>query len=98
MSVNNQATLTGDFGYTLASAYWRKGLATEAARAILRAGFKDLGLRRIWAESDVSNVGSWDVMQKLGMRRESHFRRDKPSRDGWRDSYLYAILAEEFLG
>lgn len=96
LSVHNQATLTGDFGYTLASAYWRQGLATEAARAILRAGFKDLGLRRIWAECDVRNVGSWGVMEKLGMRREAHFRQDKRSRDGWRDSYLYAILAEEF--
>ena len=96
LSVNNQATLAGDFGYVLASAYWRRGLATEAAVAILRAGFKDLGLRRIWAECDVRNVGSWGVMQKLGMRREAHFRQDKRSRDGWRDSYLYAILAEEF--
>lgn len=98
LSVKNVATGTGDFGYTLASAYWRQGLGTEAARAILRTGFETLGLRRIWAECDVRNVGSWGVMQKLGMRREAHFRCDKPSRDGWRDSYLYAILVEEFLG
>lgn len=96
LSVNNATTRTGDFGYSLASTYWRKGLGTEAARAILRAGFEELGLRRIWAECDTRNRGSWGVMQKLGMRREALFRQDKWSRDGWRDSYLYAILADEF--
>ena len=98
LSVNNESTGTGDFGYTLASAYWRQGLGTEAARAILRVGFEDLGLRRIWAECDVRNIGSWGIMQKLGMRREAHFRQDKRSRDGWRDSCLYAMLADEFQG
>ena len=96
LSITNPATRTGDLGYSLASAYWRHGLGTEAAGAILRAGFEDLDLRRIWAECDTRNVGSWGIMQKLGMRREAHFRKDKPSRDGWRDSYLYAILADDF--
>ena len=96
LSLNNSATQTGDFGYCLASPYWRQGLGIEAARAILGAGFNELGLRRIWAECDVRNLGSWRLMQTLGMRREAHFLRDKRSRDGWRDSYLYAILAEEF--
>ncbi len=96
LSVRNAATSTGDFGYSLAQPYWRQGLGTEAARAMLHVGFEHLGLSRIWAECDVRNVGSWGIMQKLGMRREAHFRQDKPARDGWRDSYLYAILAEEF--
>lgn len=96
LSVNSEVTRTGDIGYTLASAYWRQGLGTEAARAILLAGFETLGLRRIWAECDVRNIGSWGVMEKLGMRREAHFRQDKRSRDGWRDSYLYAMLADEY--
>ncbi len=94
LGVNDEATRTGDIGYSLASAYWRQGLGTEAARAMLRAGFEVLKLRRIWAECDVRNTGSWGVMEKVGMRREAHFRQDKPGRDGWRDSYLYAMLAE----
>ena len=98
LSVNSEATRTGDIGYTLASAYWRQGLGTEAAQAILRVGFDDLGLRRIWAECDARNIGSWGIMQKLGMRREAHFRQDKRSRDGCCDSYLYAMLADEFQG
>lgn len=96
LGVRDEATRTGDIGYSLASAYWRQGLTTEAARAMLRAGFEDAGLRRIWAECDTRNIGSYGVMEKLGMRREGHLRQDKRARDGWRDSYLYAILATEF--
>jgi RimJ/RimL family protein N-acetyltransferase len=97
LGVNDEATRTGDVGYSLASAYWRQGLGTEAARAMVGAGFEVLGLRRIWAECDVRNAGSYGIMEKLGMRREAHFRQDKLARDGWRDSYLYAILAEEWI-
>jgi RimJ/RimL family protein N-acetyltransferase len=97
LGVGGEATRTGDIGYSIASAYWRQGLVTEAARAMLRAGFDVLGLHRIWAECDVRNTGSYGVMTKLGMRREAHFRQDKLGRDGWRDSYLYALLADEWI-
>lgn len=98
LGVRDEAARAGDLGYTLASGYWRRGLGTEAALAMLRVGFEVLGLRRIWAECDTRNVGSWGVMENIGMRREAHFRQDKRARDGWRDSYLYAILEEEFRG
>lgn len=96
LGVNDEATRTGDIGYSIASAYWRQGIGTEAARAMLKAGFEVLNLRRIWAECDDRNAGSWGIMEKLGMRREAHFRQDKQARDGWRDSYLYAMLAEDW--
>lgn len=97
LSVNDEATRTGDFGYSLASGYWRQGLGTEAACAMVAVGFGVLGLHRIWAECDTRNAGSYGIMEKLGMRREAHFRQDKRARDGWRDSYLYAILVEEWV-
>ncbi len=46
---------------------------------------------------DVRNTGSWRVMEKLGMRREALFHHDVMAHDGWRDSYLYAVLADEWL-
>jgi len=85
-----------DLGYTLARDQWRQGVATEAAAAMLDAAFATLGLHRVWATCDVENVGSFGVMEKLGMRREGHFRQDKLVRGAWRDSFLYAILAEEW--
>mgnify|MGYP003907504257 CR=1 FL=1 len=70
--------------------------ATPNIDAITSKGFEVLGLRRIWAECDTRNEGSYGIMEKLRMRREAHLRQDKRARDGWRDSYLYAILAQEW--
>lgn len=89
---------TADFGYCFHRPYWRRGLATEAARAVVDAGFRHLGLHRIWATCDVRNVGSWGVMEKLGMRREGTLRQNRMARDGWRDSHVYAVLASEWTG
>lgn len=54
--------------YGLAKAYWRKGLASESARACLRYGFEELKLDRIYALADPENVGSHRVMERVGMR------------------------------
>lgn len=94
LAVNDRANRTGDFGYTFHSAYWRQGYATEAASALIDVGFETLGLHRIWAECDTQNVGSWSVMEKLGMRREAHIREGKWIKGAWRDRYVYALLAE----
>ena len=52
---------------------WSKGLATEAARAMIRFGFENLGLDWVDASADAPNVASFRVMEKAGMtydRRE----------------------------
>ncbi len=97
LAVGDRPNLTGDFGYTFNSAYWRRGLATEAARALIAAGFGPLGLHRLWAECDVDNRGSWGVMEKLGMRREAMFRQGRLIKGVWRDRYPYALLADEWI-
>jgi ribosomal-protein-alanine N-acetyltransferase len=95
LEVSDPANQAGDFGYTLHPDAWRQGYATEAAAAVIAVGFRDLGLHRIWAECDVENLGSWGVMQKLGMRREAHLRDGRLIRGDWRDRYVYAVLASE---
>jgi RimJ/RimL family protein N-acetyltransferase len=97
LTVSDRPNLTGDFGYTLGSPHWRRGYATEASRALIEVGFRTLGLHRLWADCDPENAGSWGVMEKLGMRREAHHLRDKLIKGEWRDSYVYAILAEEWI-
>jgi len=88
---------TAELGYSLSRTIWRQGIGTEAARAMLGAGFGALGLHRIIATCDVRNRGSWGVMRKLGMRREARMRRDRQIKGAWRDTYLYALLADEHL-
>ncbi len=56
--------------YGIAAERWGMGLATEAARAMLRYGFEVLGFERIAASTDIANTASVRVMEKLGMRFE----------------------------
>ncbi len=56
-----------EIAYTLAQAYWGRGLATEAARASLSYGFEALNLDAIYGLAFPQNTASQNVMRKLGM-------------------------------
>jgi RimJ/RimL family protein N-acetyltransferase len=56
-----------DLGYRLLPAYWGRGLATEACRAVLDYGRTRLGLRRIIGLVDPENLASVRVLEKLGL-------------------------------
>ncbi|MBW4840581.1 MAG: GNAT family N-acetyltransferase [Paenibacillaceae bacterium] len=85
-----------ELGYCFNRIYWGRGYATEAAKALVRMGFQDLGLHRIYATCRPDNRGSAKVMLKLGMRYEGHFREHRWHNAKWRDSYQYSILSREF--
>lgn len=55
-----------DLGYGLCRAFWNRGIATEAGRALVEQVKRD-GIPYITATHDVNNPGSGRVMQKLGM-------------------------------
>lgn len=59
-----------EIGWRLARDVWGKGLAPEGARAMLRAGFEDLGLDRVVSYTSVANTPSRRVMEKVGLVRE----------------------------
>ena len=87
-----------ELGYWFGVPFWGRGYATEAARALLRHAFETLGCHRVLATCQPENPASWRVMEKLGMRREAHFRKVLPREAGvWWDEYVYALLAEEYL-
>jgi [ribosomal protein S5]-alanine N-acetyltransferase len=90
------ASRTAEIGYTFHRKYWNKGYATEAVSALLAVAFLTLDFHRVVATCDTRNAPSWRVMEKAGMRREGTFLRDKLQKGEWRDTHLYAILAEEW--
>lgn len=94
--INDPEIGEANIGYELDPDFWGHGYATEAARAIVRFGFEDLALHRIWAECIADNRGSWRVMERLGMRREAHVREHQHFRDRWWDTFTYAILDHEW--
>ena len=73
-----------------------KGYASEAAKEIIRFGFEDLNLHRIFATCDPNNIGSAKVLEKIGMKREGRLRQHKWRKGEWRDSFLYSILEQEY--
>lgn len=84
-----------ELGYWIGTAFWNRGYATEAARAIVDFGFATLSLNRIQAQHFVRNGASGRVMEKIGMRKEG-VRRQAYRRFGrFEDVALYAILAAE---
>lgn len=86
----------GTIGWLLGRKYQGQGLATEAARAMLEFGFEQMGLRRITASTGADNLRSWQLMERLGMRREAHFRESHLVEGEWRDEFVYALLADEW--
>ncbi len=94
--VNDPDLREANIGYELDPSYWGKGYATEAAAEILRFGFVELGMHRIWAETIANNTGSVRVLEKLGMRREAHEREKEWIKDSWHDRLIYAMLDHEW--
>ncbi|GAA0730494.1 GNAT family N-acetyltransferase [Dactylosporangium roseum] len=86
----------GELGFVLHPAYQGKGYAREASEAVLRLGFEDLGLHRITGACDTRNVPSWQLMSRLGMRREAHFVEDEWFKGAFGDQYIYAMLDREW--
>ena len=90
-----------EIGYIVNKNYQRKGYASEALTAVLRHGF-ETGLHRAFAECDPRNECSWGLLEKLGFRREAllrqnvWFRKDADGAPIWQDTYVYALLNEDF--
>jgi RimJ/RimL family protein N-acetyltransferase len=86
----------GEIGWSLHPDVQGRGLATEGAREVLRAGFGTMRLHRIVAGADPRNDASLRVMEKLGMRREALFVEHAFVKGEWIDEVVYAILASEW--
>ena len=55
-----------ELGYWIGVPFWGRGLIPEACRELLRYGFEDLGLRKIWCAYFNDNTKSKKVQEKLG--------------------------------
>ena len=87
-----------ELGYWVGVPYWGKGYATEAAQAVVRYGFDQLGLNRIFASHFRQNPASGKVLKKLGMRHEGRMRQHVLKWGEFMDIELYSILREEVAG
>ena len=89
-----------ELGYRLLRRYWRQGLASEGARALLRHGFEDVGVDRIFAETMAVNEASRATMASIGLQyvRTFHLDWGEPLPGAEHGEVEYAITREQWLG
>jgi len=86
----------GEIGYVFHPDFQGQGYALEAARAMLGYGFETLEFHRVFARSDARHTASVSLLEKLGMRREAHFREHAIFKGEWDNLYIYAMLEDEW--
>jgi ribosomal-protein-alanine N-acetyltransferase len=84
-----------ELGYWIGVPHWGNGYATEAARAVVKYGFKTFGLHRIFASHFADNAASAGVLKKIGMRHEGRQRAHILKWGEFLDIEMYGILASD---
>lgn len=86
----------GELVYWIGKPCWGKGYGTEAAHRLLRIGFEDLGLNKIWSGAFAANPASWRIMEKVGMKHEGVLRQHVMKWGQAVDLTIYSMLREEY--
>ena len=73
-----------------------RGFATEAVTALIDLAFATPRLRRVVARMDSRNESSARLAQRIGMRREGHFRQNAWIKNEWTDTVVFATLRGEW--
>ncbi|MFC2330694.1 MAG: GNAT family N-acetyltransferase [Treponema sp.] len=91
-----EETMSAVLGYCMGSKWWGKEIMPEAAKAVLKYLFEEVGFNRIAADHDKNNPKSGRVMQKIGMTYEGTLRSAGFCNQGIIDEVWYSILKSEW--
>jgi RimJ/RimL family protein N-acetyltransferase len=97
LRISSRKWRQGEIGYVVHVDHWRRGIGTAIARALLGIAFDSMDLHRVMATCDPRNLASAAVLQKVDMTLEGRLRHTMQIRDGWRDSSVFSMLADEWL-
>lgn len=86
----------GEVGFALGREHHRRGYAAEAATAMLRLGFDDLGFHRITAVCIEDNTASARLLTRLGMRQEARLVDHVYFKGAWATQLVFAMLEDEW--
>ena len=90
-----------EVGFIVNKLYQCRGYASEALSAVLENAFKE-GAHRVYAECDPRNTPSWKLLEKVGLKREAHFKqniyfhKDSDGKPVWKDTYVYALTVDDY--
>lgn len=86
---------TAEIGYWTAREHRRRGLTSEAARAVAEWAFRHLGVERLEWYAEVGNEASWAVARKVGFHPEGTLRARLVRQGTRRDAWLGALLPSD---
>lgn len=86
-----------EIGYDIAQAYWNKGYATEALKAMVDYGFSVMNLNRIEATITPGNDASIKVLKKLNFVEEGVLRERDLIKGKLEDGVMMSLLKREYL-
>ena len=85
-----------EIGCTLRKDCHGKGYATEALQVIITYLFEEMEKHRIVTSIDPQNAASIALVERLGFRKEAHFRESIFLNGHWVDDLVYALLKREW--
>ena len=85
-----------ELGYWMAKPFWNQGFVTEAAKAVIDFGFKELGCNKIYATHFLHNPASGKILEKIGMEKEAVLKQHIKKAGEYFDIPMYSVLKENY--
>ena len=85
-----------ELGYWLGEPFWGKGYMPEAAKSLLKRGFEELGMKKIWCGYYDGNNKSKRVLEKLGFEYDHAERMPVPLLNEVRLAHATFITLEQW--
>jgi [ribosomal protein S5]-alanine N-acetyltransferase len=83
---------SAELGYWLGEPFWGKGIVTQAVKTIVRYGFENFDLVRIYAQVFEWNQASMRVLEKNCFKREARLEKHVTKNGRTIDAFLYALI------
>ena len=93
----SESNKLAEFGYVLNPRFAKNGYVTEAAKALISTLFNSGNFHRVIAKMDKRNAASSKLCERLGLRLEAVHIQDDWFKDEWTDTYIYAVLKDEWF-
>jgi len=81
-----------EIGFSLLPEFWGRGIMTETFETLMEFGFKKIQLHRIEANVNPGNENSIKILERVGFKKEAHFRENYLFNNLYTDSAIYCLL------
>lgn len=94
----NEKYFSCEVAFTVGRSFWKKGISTEALKAVINYMIKEIGINRIEARHNTLNLASGRVIQKSGMKFEGIMRQADVNKNGeFCDLAVYSVLKSDLI-